>query len=199
MLAITMLPDKFTIDEVKANFRFYEPITSQDSALRLCIYGIASCLTRVPDKALQYFKKTLFIDLDNTIGDTGGGLHSTTAAGSWAVLVMGFAGMKLIQGVLHFDPYLPDDCEGYTFNIRHRGCLVKVTVTDRLVTYALTKTPAGVEDLVLIHAGSNRIHLRKGASSTVRLIREIRVFGFDAVIFDLDSIVSNIERYHYEA
>lgn len=138
MLAITLLPDKFTLDEVKANFRFYEAITSQDSALRLTIYGIVSCLTHVPDKALQYFKKTLFIDLDNIVGDTGGGLHSTTAAGSWAVLVLGFGGMKLIQGVLHFDPCLPDECEGYTFNVRHRGCLVKVTVTDRLVTYSLT-------------------------------------------------------------
>lgn len=199
LLAMMLQPERFSQDEFKANFHFYANITSHDSALRHAINSVIAAQLRIMDRAMTNFTGALFVDLDNLLGNTGGGMHLTTAAGAWWTLVVGFAGYKVAQGALHFDPTLPDDCDEYSFHVRHRGCLIRVLVTQRMVTYTLESNTKEVEDLLLIHAGVSRIHLRKGIPETVRLFHEIRVFDFDAVLFEMDSIIGDIETFHYDA
>lgn len=199
LLAIMLAPDKFSRDEAKADFTFYEAVTAPDSAMRLAIFSVVASTLRLSNKAMSYFHDALFVDIDNLIGNSGGGLHSTAAAGSWFSMAAGICGLRVVQGVLHFNPVLNEGMEEFEFHARHRGCLVRVHVTQRLVTYTLVRAPEGVTDLMLVHAGANRITLRPGHPETVRLFHEVRVFDFDCIIFELDSVVGDIEGVHYHA
>lgn len=199
LLAHVLMSDRFTSEETRANFQFYEAITSSDSALRLVINSVLAARLRMDTKALDSFRHAIFVDLSNFIGNTGGGLHCTTAAGAVWALAAGFAGMQVIEGILHFNPTLPDGCEEYQFHTRHLGCLVRVQVGQRVVTYTMLEACGNIKEILLIHAGSTRITLRTAAPETVRLFRQLRVFDFDCVIFDLDSILIDIEDFHYEA
>ncbi|AYU83903.1 glycosyl hydrolase, putative [Leishmania donovani] len=199
LLAIMLAPDSFSLDEAKADFTFYEAVTASDSALRLAIFSVVAAQLRLSNKAMSYFHDSLFVDIDNLIGNSGGGLHCTAAAGSWSSMAVGICGLRVAQGVLHFNPVLSEEMDEFEFHARHRGCLVRVLVTKRLVTYTLVSAPEGVTDLILVHAGVNRITLRLNHPETVRLFREVRVFDFDCVVFELDSVVEDIEGVHYHA
>ncbi|CAJ1038491.1 Glycosyl hydrolase family 65, N-terminal domain [Leishmania shawi] len=199
LLAIMLAPDRFSLDEAKADFTFYEAVTASDAALRLAIFSVVAAQLRLPNKAMRYFHDALFVDIDNLIGNSGGGLHCTAAAGSWSSMAVGICGLRVAQGVLHFNPMLSEEMDEFEFHARHRGCLVRVLVTQRLVTYTLVSAPDSVTDLMLVHAGANRITLRLNHPETVRLFREVRVFDFDCVVFELDSVVKDIEDVHYQA
>ncbi|KAK7194016.1 glycosyl hydrolase [Novymonas esmeraldas] len=199
LLAIMLAPDKFSLDEAKTDFTFYEAITASDSALRLTIFSVVAAQLRLSDQSMRYFYDSLFVDIDNLIGNSGGGLHCTAAAGSWSSMATGICGLRVVQGVLHFNPALGEEMEEFEFHARHRGCLVRVLVTQRLVTYTLVRAPDGVTGLMLVHAGANRITLRPNHPETVRLFSEVRVFDFDCVVFELDSVVEDIEGVHYQA
>ncbi|MDI5790898.1 hypothetical protein PO124_28225 [Bacillus licheniformis] len=45
-------------------------------------------------KALELYKRTARLDLDNYNHDTEEGLHITSMTGSWLAIVQGFAGMR---------------------------------------------------------------------------------------------------------
>ncbi|KAG5490679.1 hypothetical protein JKF63_00801 [Porcisia hertigi] len=199
LLAIMLLPERFSLDEAKADFMFYEAVTASDSALRLAIFSVVAAQLRLSDKAMRYFHDSLFVDIDNLLGNSGGGLHCTAAAGSWCSMAAGICGLRVAQGILHFNPALSEEMDEFEFHVRHRGCLVRILVTQRLVTYTLISSPEGVADLIVVHAGVNSITLRLNHPETVRLFREVRVFDFDCVVFELDSVVEDIEGVHYQA
>ncbi|CAD2213111.1 Glycosyl hydrolase family 65, N-terminal domain/Glycosyl hydrolase family 65 central catalytic domain/Glycosyl hydrolase family 65, C-terminal domain/Haloacid dehalogenase-like hydrolase, putative [Angomonas deanei] len=197
LLVMTMLPTKFTMDEVKTNLHFYEPKTAVDSPLCHAIFAILYAAIGQTDEATKHFRRGLLVDVQNSAGNTGGGFHLSTAAASWQALVHGFGGMRVLHGVLHFNPTLPDNITEYEFNARHRGCLVRVSVTQKLVIYNLVDSPRGVEQLLISHKQGQRILLQKDKPESVRLFHDARVLDFDAIIFELDSIVDNIESIHY--
>ncbi|KEG09965.1 putative glycosyl hydrolase [Trypanosoma grayi] len=199
VLASLLLPEKFTRDEKHANYIFYECITTNDSSLSPTIFSSIASQLGILDKALFHLKHAFFIDIDNVVGNTGRGLNSSAAAGSWWALAAGLGGMKVLQGVLHFNPVLPDEWEEYQFYARHHGCLIKVLVTRRTVTYTMMEALNDNNKLLIIHSDTNRIHLLKGIPESVRLFRDVRVFDFDCIVFDMDSLIENIEEYHFEA
>ncbi|EAN91268.1 putative glycosyl hydrolase [Trypanosoma cruzi] len=200
VLASMLLPEKFTTDEVRANYNFYEPITTNDSPLSSVMFTVMASQLGMIDRAMYHFNRTIFVDIENVIDSTGRGLHSVAAAaGSWWCLAAGFGGMRVIQGVLHFNPVLPDEWEEYEFAVRHRGCLVCIIVTRRTVTYEVVECTSDANELLIIHSDTHRIHLRLGVPESVRLYRDIHVFDFDCVIFDMDSVIEDVEDYHYEA
>ena len=43
-------------------------------------------------------------------------------------IVKGFAGMRVSEGSLHFNPFTPDQWKSYAFNIRFREYLLRIKV-----------------------------------------------------------------------
>ncbi|RNF06595.1 putative glycosyl hydrolase [Trypanosoma rangeli] len=199
ILSSVLLPERFTTDELLADYNFYEPITANDSSLNSMIFSVVASQLGMIDKAMFHFNRALFVDIDNVIENTGGGLHSVAEAGSWWCFTGGFGGMRVLRGVLHFNPILPDEWDEYRFTVRHSGCLVHVHVTRRVVTYKVVEGLKGDSKLIIIHSNTNRIHLQLGIPASVRLYRDVHVFDFDCVVFDMDSIIEDVEDYHYEA
>jgi len=117
--------DKATL---KKNFDFYEPLTVHESSLSPCIHSILASSLGYEDLAYKFYLRTARLDLDDYNHDTDDGLHITSMAGTWMSVVEGFGGVRVQQGVLHLNPSLPKQWQGYSFRITFRGALLKVAV-----------------------------------------------------------------------
>ncbi|MBO9128673.1 glycoside hydrolase family 65 protein [Bacillus sp. 165] len=135
---IYFLNDRFTLEEKRRNFEFYEPMTVHESSLSPCIHSILAAELGMEGKAYEMYNRTARLDLDNYNNDTEDGLHITSMTGSWLAIVQGFAGMRTFKESLSFQPFIPSAWESYSFNIVYRNHNFKVGVDKEGVT--LTQT-----------------------------------------------------------
>ena len=138
VLALMLRGNLFTTDEKRRDFDYYEPITTHDSSLSACIFGIVASEIGYADRAYDFFMQTARMDIDNMHGNTQYGVHTAAMAGSWLGVVAGFAGMRVYDGALQFAPSLPAAWTRYQFNLTVRGNRINVLVERGQVTYRLT-------------------------------------------------------------
>lgn len=131
------LNDQFTFEEKKRNFEFYEPLTVHESSLSASVHSVLASELKLKDKALELYKRTARLDLDNYNNDTDDGLHITSMTGSWLAIVQGFAGMRTFNETLSFAPYLPDGWKAYSFKVNYRGRLIELCVENEEVSLNL--------------------------------------------------------------
>lgn len=120
--------DRFSLEEKRRNFEFYEPMTVHESSLSPCVHSILAAELKKTDVAVAMYQRTARLDLDNYNNDTEDGLHITSMTGSWLAIVEGFAGMRTHDG-LAFSPFLPENWQGYQFRINYRERLINVSVS----------------------------------------------------------------------
>ncbi len=137
VLALLLLGHWFELEDKKRDFDYYEAVTTHDSSLSACIFGIIAAEVGYHEKAYKYFMETARLDLDDTHGNTETGVHTAAMAGTWMGVVYGFAGMRLQDGALRFAPNLPERWTHYQFKIRFRGSLLQVRVERLRVVYTL--------------------------------------------------------------
>jgi len=122
--------DQFTLDELEKHFNFYEQYTVHESSLSPCVHSIqASKLGRM-DQAYEFYLRTSRLDLDDYNCEVEEGLHITSMAGTWMSIVEGFGGMRIKQGMLSFEPRIPNQWEAYSFKVNFRNQVVKVSVSN---------------------------------------------------------------------
>ena len=113
VLAMFLQGDRFSLEEKRANFEYYDPITTGDSTPlghRAVDHGRRG---RLPRGGARLLPQALYIDLLDLHGNTVDGLHIASAGGVWQALVHGFAGMRDHGGAMSFDPRLPDGWRSY--------------------------------------------------------------------------------------
>jgi alpha,alpha-trehalose phosphorylase len=88
-------------------------------------------------KAYDYFIETARLDLDNTHGNTKDGLHMANMGGTWLAIVFGFAGLRIKEEGISFQPSLPDQWEGYSFTIQFKGRKLRLEKTAAQTTIML--------------------------------------------------------------
>ncbi len=137
VLALLLLPDAFTLDDKRRNFDYYEAVTTHDSSLSSCIFSIIASEVGYGDKAYDYFMETARLDLDDTHGNTHYGVHTAAMAGTWMGVTYGFAGMRVVDGALRFNPTMPARWQHYQFKIELRGALLQVRVGAQEACYTL--------------------------------------------------------------
>lgn len=120
--------NEFDFDTKQRNFEFYEPLTVHESSLSPAVHAVLAAEIGKKEKAVEFYKRTARLDLDNYNNDTEDGLHITSMAGSWIAIVQGFAGMRTYNETLSFDPFLPEGWSSYTFKINYRERLIEVSV-----------------------------------------------------------------------
>ena len=76
----------------------------------------------------------MFIDLDDTHGNTIDGVHIASTGGVWSSLVCGFAGLRDQGPVPYFDPRLPEEWDGLTFHLKISGRLLLVRLSSGAIT-----------------------------------------------------------------
>ncbi|WP_375389277.1 glycosyl hydrolase family 65 protein, partial [uncultured Amnibacterium sp.] len=129
VLALFLLADEFTDGMKRADFDYYDPLTTGDSTLSAVVQSIISAEIGYRDLAMEYFDHALFVDLDDLHNNASDGVHVASTGGVWSSLVYGFGGMRDSGGHLTFDPRLPAAWPSLRFRIRWHGSRLLVTVT----------------------------------------------------------------------
>jgi alpha,alpha-trehalose phosphorylase len=142
VLALFLQGNHFTPEEKKADFDYYDPLTTGDSTLSAVVQSILAAEVGYQDLALQYFRQSLFVDLHDLHHNAADGVHVASAGGVWTALVCGFGGMRDYAGELSFDPRLPADWPSLSYPLQWQGSALQVTITaDELRVHVSTGEP----------------------------------------------------------
>lgn len=153
---IYLFEDDFDIETIRRNYDFYEPLTVHESSLSPCVHVILASKLGYKSSAYELYLRTARLDLDDYNNDTEEGCHITSMAGTWMSVVKGFGGMRVRDGKLHFNPFIPDQWKSYSFRIEFRGRVLKIKVSKDGVE---TKLESG-EPLVIDVKGED-VQLKK--------------------------------------
>lgn len=154
LLAMFLLGDKFSEEEKKRNFDYYDPITTHDSSLSVCIQSIVANEIGYRRKAADYFRFASTMDLADVGGNMKHGAHIASIGGTWMALVYGFAGLRDYGGQISFRPSIPAEWRSLRFRLRLQGRLLEVQVDHGTTRYRLMEGEA----LTLRHSGEE-LHL----------------------------------------
>jgi maltose phosphorylase len=131
---IYFFEDRYDMDTIRRNFDFYEPRTVHESSLSPCVHAILAAKLGDEKRAYEFYLRTSRLDLDDYNNDTEDGCHITSMAGTWMSVVEGFGGMRVRDGKLSFNPFLPDKWTSFSFHIGFRGVSIKITMSKDEVT-----------------------------------------------------------------
>lgn len=131
VLALFLQGHEFTAEEKRADFEYYDPITTGDSTLSAVVQSIVAAEVGYQELALRYFYGALFVDLADRHANTSDGVHIASTGGVWNALVSGFGGFR-DHGNGHWllDPRLPAEWTSLSFRLTLRGTRVRLTVRD---------------------------------------------------------------------
>ena len=131
VLATYLLDRSFSAEEIRRTFEYYDPLTTGDSTLSACVQSIVASAagTRTPRCATSSTRCS--VDLLDSHGNTGDGLHIASCGGTWLALVAGFGGLRDFDGEVRFDPRLPAGWDRLRFRVEVRGQRLEVDMTPR--------------------------------------------------------------------
>ena len=135
-------------DTVRKNVAYYDQRTSHGSTLSFVTYaGALAALD--PAASWQRF----LVALESDVGDIQGGttregIHMGVMSGTLDLLQRAYAGVHVRDGVLRFDPRIPDQLDGISFGIQFRRTAMRVTVASGTLT--ITLSPEGASRPIAI-------------------------------------------------
>ncbi len=198
VLADVLLGEGISATQKRRDFDYYEPLTVHDSSLSACTWAILAAELGLLDSALDYFREGARLDLDDLHGNASHGAHMAAMAGTWLGLVWGFGGLRIgADGALHLRPVLPAGWQGYHFTLQWRERLLSVAVTGSGVRYELRRGAA----LDLWHNDA-RVNLTAGhqlALARAPIVPVVAPCDIEAVIFDLDGVLTDTAELHFRA
>lgn len=164
VLAMFLLGNEFSPEQKRRNFDYYDPLTTGDSSLSVAIQSIVAAEIGYLDKAVEYAKYAVLMDLGDVAGNVRDGCHIAAMGGTWMVAVYGFAGMRDYHGHLSFHPKLPETIKRLQFPLTIRGQRLEVDIRQDQATYLLRQ---GTQ-LAIRHQAKD-IQLHEGIPTTVEI------------------------------
>lgn len=137
VLAMLLLPHRFTLEEQRTALDFYDRVTTHDSSLSMAAFSAVASRVGDVERGYAYFRQTARLDLDDTHGNTRDGLHMANMAGAWVCMAAGFGGLTVTAQGIAFDPRLPRQLRGYGFRVAYRGRVIQVRVDAQGPRYEL--------------------------------------------------------------
>lgn len=184
----------------RASYDYYSGVTVHDSTLSASAFSVLASELDLARDAWRHFQATTRVDMDDLHGNTAHGVHMAAMAGSWHCLVFGFAGLRVCDDTLHFAPRLPGAWRGYEVALHWRGRRLRVTVNvGGVVVRLLDGAPLMLtlygEALTVSTAQPQQRGLPAGACWPLLRTAE----PLQAVIFDLDGVLTDTAQVHYAA
>jgi alpha,alpha-trehalose phosphorylase len=137
LLAMFLMNGRFSAAEKKRNFDYYDPITTHDSSLSVCIQSIVASEIGYRAKALDYFEFAAAMDISDIGGNVRNGAHIASIGGTWMALVYGFAGLRDGDGHISLHPRLPAGWTDLRFALAIRGRRVRIAIDHETTRYRL--------------------------------------------------------------
>ena len=189
LLAHYLLPDGVSRSQLRRDEAYYAPRTTHDSSLSPCVHAIvAADLGRVDD-ALDHYRRTARMDLDDLNGNVRDGIHAAAMGGTWLATVEGFGGFRVRGGEPSFHPRLPDGWRRLRFRLGWRGRTIEVDADHASTRYQLLEG----DPMTVRHRGE-MLALEPGAPAVRPTGARLR-----GVAFDLDGVLTDSAEYHYLA
>jgi alpha,alpha-trehalose phosphorylase len=148
-LALYLRGDRFSLEEKRRDFSYYEALTVRDSSLSSFVQAVVAAECGHLELAYDYFAEAALLDLDDLHHNTKDGVHLASLAGAWIGAVAGFGGMRDHDGELRFAPHLPRRIRGLTFRLSFKGRRIRVAIEHGQATYTLVDG----DDLEIAHHG----------------------------------------------
>lgn len=126
VLAHFLFEDEQALSTMRNSFEYYEKITTHDSSLSRCIFGIMASKLGMKEKAYEYFDFSSKMDVNNSQGNTKDGIHTANMGGTYMGIVYGFLGLRVKENGFFFEPSLPDEWESIMLRINLRGRLIQI-------------------------------------------------------------------------
>ncbi|MGA1836557.1 glycosyl hydrolase family 65 protein [Herbiconiux sp. 11R-BC] len=164
VLALLLQGDEFTAAEKRANFEYYDALTTGDSTLSASTQSIIAAEVGYRELALGYFLAALFVDLGDLHNNTADGIHVASTGGVWSALAFGFGGMRDYLGKFTFDPRLPEEWDSLVFRVTIRGALIEVDLRQDRMTFTIERGQAAE-----VYVRGERVEIVAGAPVTVAL------------------------------
>jgi len=125
---LVLLPEAFPDGADAANFDRYEPRCSHGSSLSTAMHGVAAARLGLGAKALDFFRRTSAIDLDDSRAAIAGGVHMAALGGIWMMAVLGFAGVTFHDDGIGLKPQLPEEWTAMCLPLQWRGRRLEVAI-----------------------------------------------------------------------
>lgn len=93
-----LFPELFSDEIVAANYRYYEPRTDHGSSLSPPVHAAIAARLGLAEDAERFWKRSLWLDLQNAMDNSMLGVHPATMGGTWQALVFGFLGVQFANG-----------------------------------------------------------------------------------------------------
>lgn len=90
-----LFPERFTPEVLAANYGYYEPRTDHGSSLSPAVHAALAARLGRREEALRYWRRSLWLDLSNTMGNNALGVHAACMAGTWQALLFGLLGVRV--------------------------------------------------------------------------------------------------------
>lgn len=194
LLAMFLQRHRFSIEDIKNNYRFYEQRCVHGSSLSPCIHSILASSIGRHNQAYEYYLWASRLDLDNLNFNAHEGLHISSMAGSWLSIIAGFGGMVYSGEKLEFSPVLPAKWNSYSFKINYCQSVLRLSVNNTSVEYQKISgadvAAKMYDEEVTFTNDKKTIALSAGYINRPEL---------KAVVFDLDGVIVDTAKFHYKA
>jgi alpha,alpha-trehalose phosphorylase len=137
VLAMFLRGHQFTLDQKRANFEYYDPITTGDSTLSAVVQSIIAAEVGYHELGMRYFYQAMFVDLADLHANACDGVHVASSGGVWNALVNGFGGFRDDGPTFTLDPRLPEEWSSLTFRLTIQGSRLCVRVEPDQVALTL--------------------------------------------------------------
>lgn len=148
-----LLPDLYDKEIWRANWRYYEPLTTHLSSLSASIHSVFASYLGFAEDAYEYFRQCISTELDDEKGNLSDGIHAANLGGMWQAVVFGFGGLHLLNSqislqitdcsgaclediacpedipVISIEPRLPRSWDRLEFGFQCRGRRLQVVIT----------------------------------------------------------------------
>ena len=146
LMFMLLYNSRFTDEELRANYEYYEPRCIHESSLSPSVHSILAAQLKKHREAYDFFGFATRMDLDNYNRNTHEGLHTTSIAAAWMNILYGFGGMRSDKEVLSFKPSIPKEWNGYSFRLCYKDDVIVVEVNKENVGfYTLNGTEIQIE------------------------------------------------------
>jgi beta-phosphoglucomutase len=126
-----LLPDRFTAEQIRVNYDYYDPRTDHEhgSSLGPSISAVMACRVGDAEGAYGHFMRAARADLRDVRHNASDGIHAASAGGLWQAAVLGFGGLQLHDdGSWTMQPRLPHHWTRLAFKFYARGQLQTVDI-----------------------------------------------------------------------